>query len=83
MKKILLSSFFTLSIVSFTLAQQAPLNAKQQKLRALALKKQEIQINFDLKKKELLNKSSNFIIVGSDQQATDAAELKTKKKASK
>ena len=48
MKKILLSSFFTLSIVSFTLAQQAPLNAKQQKLRALALKKQEIQINFDL-----------------------------------
>lgn len=83
MKKFILLSFLSFSIVSIALAQQAPLNAKQQNLRSLEILQKQQKLKNELKKKESLNKSDNFIIKGADQLASEAEQSKTKKKGAK
>lgn len=80
MKKLFLFSLFSLSILSIALAQQVPLDAKKQNLRAYALKEQQQKMNQNSKKKDLFKESSNLILVESDQPPAIVTPLKQKKK---
>jgi hypothetical protein len=80
MKKLFLFSLLSLSILSIALAQQVPLDAKKQNLRAYALKEQQQKMNQNSKKKDLFKESSNLILVESDQPPAIVTPLKQKKK---